>query len=347
MSDREFFEYNIDNIFKNLLQAEYHAKNIIEGKLLPEHLSCINKHLAFVEGEAEEATAHCLVADPESCSFFRQFMLDIRNLRHKILKEGAGPELQSKIRDLRKKLEVRFHQYDTSKCEVCKVNIKPIKSQEEKEESTMYEYYTYHALSRLDFPEEERSKIVDSRSELLGGVYVTVWRTKEPLKEETLESLELYEWPPASKKEQTSQQEQKVFEKVPSELVRNIAELIKMNPAAISELLTIIQTECYAIASHLRINWQDIQQSRWWTRIARRIGTIALEMEEELGDPVPPEKVKELEQKGFEIHGHPICILAKTAKGMSRQEAERECLAEGKVHPISFWAAAYKEKLIS
>jgi len=32
---------------------------------------------------------------------------------------------------------------------------------------------------------------------------------------------------------------------------------------------------------------------------------------------------------------------------MTEKEAESECLAEGKVHPISFWAAAYKEKLIS
>jgi len=276
MSDREFFEYNIDNIFKNLLQAEYHAKNIIEGKLLPEHLSCINKHLAFVEGEAEEATAHCLVADPESCSFFRQFMLDIRNLRHKILKEGAGPELQSKIRDLRKKLEVRFHQYDTSKCEVCKVNIKPIKSQQRKEESDM-----------------------------------------------------------SNEK------------KVPTELEQSIVELIEKNPATISELLSIIENQCYEIADHVLANWQDQYLFRWWNRIAQRLSVIAGEIRDELGDPVSPEKVKELERKGYEIHAHPICVLAKKAKGMTEKEAESECLAEGKVHPISFWAAAYKEKLIS
>jgi len=276
MSDKEFFEYNIDNIFKNLLQAEYHAKNIIEGKLLPEHLSCINKHLAFVEGEAEEATAHCLVADPESCSFFRQFMLDIRNLRHKILKEGAGPELQSKIRDLRKKFEVRFHQYDTSKCEVCKVNIKPIKSQQRKEESDM-----------------------------------------------------------SNEK------------KVPTELEQSIIELIEKNPATISELLSIIENQCYEIADHVLANWQDQYLFRWWNRIAQRLSVIAGEIRDELGDPVSPEKVRELERKGYEIHAHPICVLAKKAKGMTEKEAESECLAEGKVHPISFWAAAYKEKLIS
>ena len=69
MSDREFFEYNIDNIFKNLLQAEYHAKNIIEGKLLPEHLSCINKHLAFVEGGRK---AHVGVVDADCCVFYQE-----------------------------------------------------------------------------------------------------------------------------------------------------------------------------------------------------------------------------------------------------------------------------------
>ena len=51
-----------------------------------------------------------------------------------------------------------------------------------------YYYKDYHCLWRLDFPEEERGKIIQ--------VYLSfpqIWVTKEPLKEDTVKSLELFQ----------------------------------------------------------------------------------------------------------------------------------------------------------
>lgn len=263
MSDREFLEYNIDNIFKNLLQAEYHAKNIIGGKLQPEHLSCINKHLAFVEGEAEEATAHCIVGEPDLCEFFREFLQKVKKLRQKIKKEGAGSELQHEIRKLRKEIEGRFKEYDTSECRVC--------------------------------------KIIDN---LL----------KSP-------------------------KEVKKMGKISDNLEKELRDAMGKSPEALSAILEVLEEECYEIADHVRTNWQDKILAKWWERMGRKLGFIATEAKEELGDPVSPEEVKKLEQAGYKIKAHPICVISKMAKGKPREKAEAECLAEGKVHPISFWAA--------
>jgi len=257
MSDKEFFEYNVDNIFKNLLQAEYHAKNIIGGTVPPEHLSCINKHLAFVEGEAEEATAHCELARPELCGFFREFLQKVKALRSELRKQGAGPELQAKIRSLRKDIESVFKEYDTSQCKVCKVIFNP------KGGGNMGE------------------------------------------------------------------------RKVPELLEKELRDLMAGKPEALSEILNILEDECYETASHLRTHWQDQVTAKWWERIGRRLGHIAAEVVEELGDPVSPEVVRRMRERGLEVLPHPICVLSKVSKGLSRERAEEECISEGKLHPIS------------
>ena len=41
------------------------------------------------------------------------------------------------------------------------------------------------------------------------------------------------------------------------------------------------------------------------------------------------------EAMGREVSAHPICVLAKQAKGISKSEAEKQCKAEGHFHPIS------------
>lgn len=42
------------------------------------------------------------------------------------------------------------------------------------------------------------------------------------------------------------------------------------------------------------------------------------------------------------IEPHPICVLAKEAKGLSKSEAEEQCLREGSFHGISVLGAKIK-----
>lgn len=59
-------------------------------------------------------------------------------------------------------------------------------------------------------------------------------------------------------------------------------------------------------------------------------------------DPVPVEEIEELQAHGIVVAPHPICLMAAEAKGKSPAEATKECLEEGKVHPISFLAGKLK-----
>ena len=52
-------------------------------------------------------------------------------------------------------------------------------------------------------------------------------------------------------------------------------------------------------------------------------------------DPVSPEVVQKMKERGMEVLPHPICVLSKVSQGLSRDRAEEECIAEGKLHPIS------------
>ena len=52
------------------------------------------------------------------------------------------------------------------------------------------------------------------------------------------------------------------------------------------------------------------------------------------------------EAKRYGVKPHPICVLAKRAKGMTYEEAARQCIEEGKFHGISLLRAEIeKEKL--
>jgi hypothetical protein len=57
------------------------------------------------------------------------------------------------------------------------------------------------------------------------------------------------------------------------------------------------------------------------------------------GDPtVSPGEVEECARIGHPLAPHPICVIAKTAKGLSSERAVEECLKEGSVHGISLLA---------
>lgn len=45
------------------------------------------------------------------------------------------------------------------------------------------------------------------------------------------------------------------------------------------------------------------------------------------------------EAKRYKVKPHPIAVMAKMAKGMSREEAEKSAIAESKLHPISLMRA--------
>jgi hypothetical protein len=116
---REFLSYNKDNIFKNLLQAEHHAK-MLDGEVRGGHANCIVKHLAFVEGEAEEAINHAQLVEPQKVEYFKA-LRDIIYLLRKQVMSGlvTSEDLNRKIWVLRKMFESFNEEYDTTKCTAC------------------------------------------------------------------------------------------------------------------------------------------------------------------------------------------------------------------------------------
>jgi len=116
---REFLSYNKDNIFKNLLQAEHHAK-MLDGEVRGGHANCIVKHLAFVEGEAEEAINHAQLVEPQKVEYFKA-LRDLVYLLRKQVMSGlvTSEDLNRKIWVLRKMFESFNEEYDTTKCAAC------------------------------------------------------------------------------------------------------------------------------------------------------------------------------------------------------------------------------------
>jgi len=116
---REFLSYNKDNIFKNLLQAEHHAK-MLDGEVRGGHANCIVKHLAFIEGEAEEAINHAQLVEPQKVEYFKA-LRDLVYLLRKQVMSGltTSDDLNRKIWVLRKMFESFNEEYDTTKCTAC------------------------------------------------------------------------------------------------------------------------------------------------------------------------------------------------------------------------------------
>jgi hypothetical protein len=116
---KEFLSYNKDNIFKNLLQAEHHAK-MLDGEVRGGHANCIVKHLAFAEGEAEEAINHAQLVEPHKVEYFKALRDLVYFLRKQVMSGLVTSEdLNRKIWVLRKMFESFNEEYDTTKCTAC------------------------------------------------------------------------------------------------------------------------------------------------------------------------------------------------------------------------------------
>ena len=118
-----FLEYNKDNIFKNLIQAEDHLKKLNE----PGFNQCALKHLLFVEGELEEAVTHSLVVVPEKHDKYKFLVSKVRKIRKEIQKGKADPKNTSmEVRNIRRDFEKFNKDFDTAECKACGDEIKNI-----------------------------------------------------------------------------------------------------------------------------------------------------------------------------------------------------------------------------
>jgi len=52
-------------------------------------------------------------------------------------------------------------------------------------------------------------------------------------------------------------------------------------------------------------------------------------------DPVSQSAIQDMKAKGCDIKPHPICVLSKESQGMTKEEASKQCIDEGKIHWIS------------
>jgi len=119
---KEFLEWNKDNIFINLIQAEDHLRNVASDNPTPAFLNCSVKHLAYVEGEADEAVSHSLMLEGDRASKeFAKFRDSTRNLRRAIMKGSISSPSKAieEVRKLRAQFEYFNPEYDVSKCASC------------------------------------------------------------------------------------------------------------------------------------------------------------------------------------------------------------------------------------
>lgn len=121
-SESKFLDYNRDNIFISLVQAEGHFRNLESGAAgRGEFMSCISKHLAYAEGEAEEAVSHSLIVEgSERSRDYATIREEARTLRKRI--QGGGVTAEEGIREIRR-IRSLFERvnphFDTGKCRSC------------------------------------------------------------------------------------------------------------------------------------------------------------------------------------------------------------------------------------
>ncbi|MCL6578412.1 MAG: hypothetical protein K6T73_03385 [Candidatus Bathyarchaeota archaeon] len=119
---KEFLAWNKDNIFINLIQAEDHLRNVSSSLPNPEFLNCVVKHLAYVEGEADEAVSHALILEgPRASKEFAKLRDAVRELRLRIMSGKLSSPEQGieEVRKLRAQFEYYNPEYDVSKCSSC------------------------------------------------------------------------------------------------------------------------------------------------------------------------------------------------------------------------------------
>lgn len=115
--ESKFYTYNVDNIMKNLIAGETHARELDEDRGLG-HDSCLRKHLLMTENELSELQSHTLEVNQRNRSTFAQLEGETEDLRHD-LNSMDPPEIVREIRRIRKEMERFNPEYDTSKCESC------------------------------------------------------------------------------------------------------------------------------------------------------------------------------------------------------------------------------------
>lgn len=122
MKEKYFLDYNRDNIFISLIQAEVHLRNISEGSSFSRgHGNCVVKHLAEIEGEAGEAISHALVVEGKEASRkFAELRDKARNVRYKIQNGQVDSSGGIKaVREVKVYFESFNPSYDLSKCTAC------------------------------------------------------------------------------------------------------------------------------------------------------------------------------------------------------------------------------------
>ena len=164
----QFLDWNKENIFINLVQAEDHVRHSTE--LRGEHASCILKHLAYVAGEADEAVSHALeLGDAEQSRKFREISASARELMRRV-REGSLSEEEAilSIRELRKKLSELAEEFNTEYCESCTIDFKMFSSSREENP------YKKEKLINLEILHEEEKKMIDIKYKeyipFVGGV---------------------------------------------------------------------------------------------------------------------------------------------------------------------------------
>lgn len=120
MKEKEFLDFNIDNIFTNLYQAEDHLRRLENTNNEEGHASCVFKHLSFVSGELAEAISHSSVVRPELTPTFQQLMKEVDEIRHR-LSEFSPDEAIRRVRAIRRVIEKINPKYNTEKCQACGV----------------------------------------------------------------------------------------------------------------------------------------------------------------------------------------------------------------------------------
>lgn len=121
-----YLSFNRDEIFKGLLATEGHFRNVQESGVDEKgFMNCAVKHLADVEGHADEAVSHSLVAETkETSEKFKQLRDDVQKVRHGIqfgtLSVSDGLVA---VRNLRREFESFNPAFDVSKCKACEIQV--------------------------------------------------------------------------------------------------------------------------------------------------------------------------------------------------------------------------------
>jgi len=121
---KKFFDYNKENIYINLIQAEDHARYVKDL----DHAQCIIKHLLFVLGELKEMENHAKAVKPEIVDDIKQLRDKVYQVYRSIVNKTANvDQLANNIWLIRKEFEAIVPEFDTSKCEsvVCSVKHNP------------------------------------------------------------------------------------------------------------------------------------------------------------------------------------------------------------------------------